>query len=446
MAAVVGAAVAEYHLANLPPVLWIMVPVADAKVPGNKVEVPSVSVFEPIFNGPAPAKDNEPETVAFPPMIKLPTLRTIPVKLEFEQLKLLILERIFPKVSTLNTPVPDTFCWTVPCNVKVLLMADVNIPLLIKFPVSAKLLAVDVLAVLLNSLPLLIVNEVANNVVPLILTILLPEFPFATTLPKFVELVIPKPLVWVEAGAVIVINPLFPSVLIPSPKRSTLFVHAVVNAVLLNDNAEPTKGGSTMVIVPPVTVWTPVKLAIIVPNGTLVKAELLFPSILKFPLSILKAAPPWIKFPFKLQVPALMLKVPKLFKVAIPPPIGPILIVPAFKVSVAPDWLIIPNPKTFELFMLRVETPTNTVPKFINWPAMLKLLLLAIKVPPLLIVKLLHKLLVAEPTTTVYGGGIWTLSAAVGTLPALQVVALFQSPLLIATKLPPILLVPWTPP
>ena len=43
-------------------------------------------------------------------MIKLPTLRTIPVKLEFEQLKLLILERIFPKVSTLNTPVPDTFC------------------------------------------------------------------------------------------------------------------------------------------------------------------------------------------------------------------------------------------------------------------------------------------------------------------------------------------------
>ena len=74
-------------------------------------------------------------------------------------------------------------------------MADVNIPLLIKFPVSAKLLAVDVLAVLLNSLPLLIVNEVANNVVPLILTILLPEFPFATTLPKFVELVIPKPLV-----------------------------------------------------------------------------------------------------------------------------------------------------------------------------------------------------------------------------------------------------------
>ena len=242
-------------------------------------------------------------------------------------------------------------------------------------------LAVVVLAADLNSDPELIVNEVASNVEPLMVTQRFVPFPLTIILPKLALVdATPKPAVCCDAGAVIVYATALVAVLTPSPKRKMLFDHVDV-AVLLKLNAFPANGGSTIVIVPPVTFCVPESEANTVPLATLPVAVLSFPSIVIVPLTMLKV-PDEIMFPFSVNAPALIAKVPALFTVALPPPTGPTCNEPPFSVKVAPALFEMPMLAVLPLLIVKLAPPKVIVPELTIWPVNVSALLFAIKVPP----------------------------------------------------------------
>ena len=131
-------------------------------------------------------------------------------------------------------------------------------------------------------------------------------------------------------------------------------------------------------------------------------------------------------------------------RVAAPPLTGPIRMVPPFIVNV-PE-LLRPKSGLFALLIMRLAAPSVIVPALIIRSATVRVLLFAINAPPVCIFNDLDACVAPVPKMTVYGEGISTASAIVGTALTFHVVGLSQFPLVTATNEPPRLFVSMTPP